>query len=306
MICSRSRVRLDPRCASLGVSHDGFTIVEMLVVAVLIAILASLSLSGLAIARQRARIDKTRTTIRKLNEVIVPHYDSYLDRRVPFTSSSNARNNARNRLRAIRELMVYEMPDSWADVPNGVAAVTVLNASCQTGPVLAYAATKQASSPSADNGSAECLYMIVSRGGIDTDQMSHFRADEIGDVDKDGAPEFLDGFGRPIEFFRWAPGVASPVQPQDPLNFHDPFDPQRVDMGADTAAYALVPLIVSGGVDRIIGLVVKTGNSWSQEVPANPGILEIRNASVGRNVGAPISGSSAHIDNITNHDLIKK
>ena len=30
----------------------------------------------------------------------------------------------------------------------------------------------------------------------------------IGDTDDDGAPEFLDGWGRPIEFIRWPTGFA--------------------------------------------------------------------------------------------------
>ena len=38
--------------------------------------------------------------------------------------------------------------------------------------------------------SAECLQMIVVRGGFAPDAVEQFRSDEIGDFDKDGAPEF--------------------------------------------------------------------------------------------------------------------
>jgi hypothetical protein len=56
---------------------------------------------------------------------------------------------------------------------------------------------------------AECLYMMVStirddRGAA----MDFFKEDEIDDVDGDGMPEILDGWGRPIMFLRWAPGFT--------------------------------------------------------------------------------------------------
>ena len=85
--------------------------------------------------------------------------------------------------------------------------------------------------------------------------MEQFSPSEIGDTDKNGWPEFLDGWGRPIFFLRWAPGCSanhttggvvdgySDIQSGDPTKDHDPFDPHR----ADQAAYHLIPLIYSEG-----------------------------------------------------------
>jgi len=269
-------------------ARRGFTLVELLVVVVLITLLASMTLSGLAVARQRARLARTKSTIRKLHEIVVPHYESYLRRRVPFAMTASARTNATNRLRAIRELMVFEMPDSWDDVGGSVPP------HCQTGPVRAYAVAKSAAT--AANGPAECLYLIVSRGGLEPDLLEQFRSDEIGDVDKDGAPEFLDGWNQPIIFLRWAPGFSSALQVPDATNHHDPFDPQRVD----AAGYALVPLIVSGGGDRTIGLWFDQASGW-QQWRVSPGLQTI----VG--LSNPVLGSVASVsvaaDNVTNHDL---
>ncbi len=53
-----------------------------------------------------------------------------------------------------------------------------------------------------ENGGPECLYMIVSMGNPEA--MEQFGQDEIGDVDGDGLPEFIDGWGMPISFLRWA------------------------------------------------------------------------------------------------------
>ena len=57
------------------------------------------------------------------------------------------------------------------------------------------------------NGPAELLYMIVSMGSPEA--MEQFNSSEIGDTDNNGYPEFLDGWGRPIFFLRWAPGFST-------------------------------------------------------------------------------------------------
>jgi prepilin-type N-terminal cleavage/methylation domain-containing protein len=101
----------------------------------------------------------------------------------------------------------------------------------------------------------ECLYMILTT--ITTDETlgnEQFHASEIGDVDGDGAPEFIDGWGQPIGFLRWAPGFISDMQYPDPVNAHDGFDP----MGVDPIAYNLTPLVFSFGPDRDGGLELHT------------------------------------------------
>jgi prepilin-type N-terminal cleavage/methylation domain-containing protein len=103
-----------------------FTLIELLVVVVIITVLASLSLAGLAGARQRAKIDKTRSTIRKIDAIIRPMYDSYRTRRVAVASSANRRTSATAQLAARRTLMLYEMPDTWSDVPATSSALLTL------------------------------------------------------------------------------------------------------------------------------------------------------------------------------------
>ena len=67
------------------------------------------------------------------------------------------------------------------------------------------------------NQSAECLYMIVINACGDGEAKTLFSESTIGDTDGDGAPEFLDGWGHPISFLRWAPGFVSDIQ----LNVND-------------------------------------------------------------------------------------
>jgi hypothetical protein len=60
-----------------------------------------------------------------------------------------------------------------------------------------------------------------------------FAKQDIGDVDEDGAPEFIDGWGQPIRWMRWAPGMVSNLQPMNADGTrvdHDPLDVYRRDM----------------------------------------------------------------------------
>ncbi len=300
--------------------RSAFTLIELMVVTVLIISLAGLALAGMGVARQRAKIDKTKSTIRKLHEIIVPHYESYIRRRVPLpTGLASNTAIARERLQRIRTLTLYEMPDSWADVATDPAtALGGLPSYAHGAATLSYAGKKFAvsqqtgASPSNANGTAECLFMIVSRGVGDTEVLQQFREDEIGDTDGDKAEEFVDAWGSAIEFVRWPAGAhlltpPSPIQPADGSLRHDPFDPQRVDAGP---GYALVPLIVSPGPDRLANLAVTPDAGWTAVRISSPqGLLTITatNSQMPLLIGGPFDpSSSAARDNITNHDLTTK
>ena len=94
--------------------------------------------------------------------------------------------------------------------------------------------------------------MIVSMGTPEA--MEQFNASEIGDTNQNGYPEFLDGWGQPIFFLRWAPGFSpySQIQVANSTSNHDPFDPRNVE-GGTAGAYQLLPLVYS--VDRTAILV---------------------------------------------------
>jgi hypothetical protein len=60
-----------------------------------------------------------------------------------------------------------------------------------------------------DNQGAECLYLTIMLSTGDGEARTLFSERDIGDTDEDGAPEFLDGWGRPIHFIRWSAGFAA-------------------------------------------------------------------------------------------------
>ncbi len=203
---------------------------------------------------------------------------------------------AEARLYALREMMLMEMPDRWSDI--ALAPVTVGSTPTLGDPLYLDAPAVRVNSTThyrtelanvylrryralatrvnsitgvkntvediKANQSAECLYMIVTLACGDGEARSQFGESSIGDTDGDGAPEFLDGWGHPISFLRWAPGFDSQIE----LNAndlsklskndqtvaiakdHDPFDVFR----SDSFAFRLVPLIYSGGRDESSGL----------------------------------------------------
>lgn len=277
----------------------GFTLVELLVALVIVSILAALSLSGLAVIRRRAKEDATRTTIRKIHEVIIPMYESYLDKRLSASAINSVTLTGslafqRKKLVAIRKTLAFEMPDNWDDV--GSVPSDFVN-----GRTRSYA--NYEGSADAPYGSAECLYMICTLSGFEPEAMENFRAAEIGDADGDGKPEFHDAWGSPIAFIRWPTGFAGPLTLNQTTD--DPFDPDNVDASRSSPpaapfAYGVTPLIYSPGIDKEYGLEI--AQAIGSQSDADISDLDVVTSPAGGHFAATTSVSQS-ADNITNHDL---
>ncbi|MBX9790780.1 MAG: type II secretion system GspH family protein [Pirellulales bacterium] len=204
------------------------------------------------------------------------------------------------KLAALRELMRMELPDRYNDLlfppdpqiwtnaqnPAGTMIANLSdyqdgsNQRIPTFPALrmAYLRRVQAINPSRrvydiiydpttglarQNQRAECLYLIMTTGFADENDDIPWHPRDVADTDNDGMPEFVDGWGTPIEWIRWPAGFYSELQPIGPSGDHDattspdPFDPRGVDRVAYDSSqpqrtprgYALFPLIMSAGPD---------------------------------------------------------
>jgi type II secretory pathway pseudopilin PulG len=194
---------------------------------------------------------------------------------------------AQARLLALREMMVMEIPDRWSDVllnavgppnnddasPNAtekypiyfnertdLSNVYLRRYRSLVGRTNTITKNDNTVGDILDNQGAECLYMVITLATGDGEARGLFAENTIGDTDGDGASEFLDGWGNPIEFLRWAPGFDSLVQlnttalaamtPDEShaaiAKDHDPFDMFRMD----ASAFRLMPLIYSLGPDE--------------------------------------------------------
>ncbi|MFC1597263.1 type II secretion system protein [Planctomycetota bacterium] len=283
-----------------AVRSGGFTMVELLVVVAIIAMLAAMMLGAVHVSREAAREMKTESTIRKIDGVVTNLYDSYRTRRAPiFSGNVSPDVAARARLVALRDIMRMEMPERWADVTDDPVAIADTDGNTIPRPALSWAYLRRyrqseitmvgAYGPGTMRGegrerlnrysSAECLYMIVGMAG-GADARGQFHENETGDADGDGLLEFHDGWGNPILFLRWAPGLTgSPLQTQvffDPeddkifernavaaekgaLMDHDPFDSRNVQ----SHAYRLVPYIYSAGPDGIYDINFEGGYTFT-------------------------------------------
>jgi prepilin-type N-terminal cleavage/methylation domain-containing protein len=282
--------------------RSAFTLMELLIVITIIAIIAGLALSGLASAVNDARVARTRAQISKIDTLIMERWEGYRTRAVPIRipPGLSPRIAAQMRIHALRDLMRMELPDRRTDVINGPCdydpRLDAMNNPIQnrmTSPSLRNSylrlVNRQAGSLAGwtePSQGAECLYLILAtmKDG-DKSALEFFTPDEIGDVDGDGMKEILDGFGRPIEFLRWAPGYtieqpgpdlewgvantddngnmvddefAEFLLAGDDFTFNlttqsrnrdaspDPFDPLKLDV----TSFGLKPLIFSSGLDR--------------------------------------------------------
>lgn len=260
-----------------------FTLVELLVVLCIIGILASILLGALYASQEKARAEQTRKTITKIDSLIRAQWDTYRTRRLAIERNPawSAREFAAEQLKMRWALQRAEMPDRYSDITlNGTSAnigacgpnalqdayLAAINFYRQQFNALNAVSDDQAAYFNrirATNQSAECLYLTVTVGLNGLDEVQFFES-EIGDTDEDGMPEFLDGYGQPINFLRWAPGFSSDLQPRDPINSPDPLDPLGVgrQLGSQPAILAptggggtgdygfkLYPLIYSVGPD---------------------------------------------------------
>lgn len=267
----------------------------------------------------------------------------------PLTQGGDQRVVAMARLAGLREIMRLELPDRWSDVvgwndggvtgltatanpPSDTDVLPVVTAidlqnrlwliqnvpSLTTVYARRYAAMQQAAvtgEKARENESAECLYLIIMNATGDGEARGMFKPNDIGDTDEDGALEFVDGWGKPISFLRWAPGFNSDAQlsmasllrlqaktdgdalvAQAILDDHDPFDVFRLDNPTTVAlrGWRLLPLIVSGGGDEEIGLRFE-----GTRLPTLNPYLDIGSGNyLGEAIDVEIAG-----DDITNHNV---
>ncbi len=284
--------------------RTAFTLVEMLVTVTVIAILAGMVMGALRFGRREAREARTAATITKLDRIIMQKYESYMTRRVPIRIPPRTppQQAAQMRLQALRDLMRMEMPERWNDVRGDpVSGIQRPALSVAYFALFQDALSRAGEEKVGLNSHAECLYLIVMTGT--SSAREQFSESEIGDTDGDGLMEFLDGWGKPIYFLRWAPGFTSEstIQSGDPVNDHDPLDVRNVD----PPAFRLVPLIYSGGNDNSRYDPI-TGQNEHYDINTGQNVQFNGDPYADPSIGAPMDkhgDGMNHYDNITNHAI---
>ena len=248
------------------IARRGFTLTELMLVVVIVAILASLTMTVQRSAVESTRRERTIATIRKIDAALTSAYEKYQYRKPDVSSfigniEKNLENSSRGgeefkvrpqaektqmiyhwvlrqlyrmpwlewnersfispedvqtvdnqfapyilRTIMLREILLADFPDCFDEVNYDYP---ILNIS--PSPVhLAYQKFKYTLQQTAANSrdgdiSADLLYLILMNTSPET--RGTFLDRETADTNNNGIPEFIDGWGNPIRFIRWAPAL---------------------------------------------------------------------------------------------------
>lgn len=191
------------RCAARSRPRSGFTLIELMVVIVVIAILISLLLPAIGNVRARARDAQVRSEISQLETAI-----SQFKQRFQMDPPSR--------------IVLYETPAGWAGDPTNRALVR------QLWPQFDFSADHDIDHNGSASGShtltgGECLVFFL--GGILTDSPSiPLNRRAATGFSKNPMRPFDQGGNREGPFFEFDPGRFSDVNPT-PNNFPEYLDP---------------------------------------------------------------------------------
>ncbi len=136
----------------------------------------------------------------------------------------------------------------------------------------------------------------------ENDVLENFAQGDIGTDPKNPKMQcFIDSWGNPIQFLRWAPGFTSPLQPANPTD-RDQTDPTGF-YGNPPTTFALYPLIYSAGPDGFYDLLADNGGFHysTQTIPNNPFASGGSGAGFGSTTNA--SGQNGNVDNVHNQAI---
>ncbi len=159
--------------------RSGFTLIELLVVIGVIVFLITMTVSVVNSVITTSREKRTIATIRKVDSLLT-------DRMEAFTMGLKSQKLTGTDLKSIhtkKSAFKRYFPQT-----------------------LAEAGLADTDDPADPTASSEALYEFLVNGesfGAPSVDLDAFDSQEVSDTDGDGRPEFLDGWGRPLRFYRW-------------------------------------------------------------------------------------------------------
>lgn len=233
---SHRQLSLSPRSR-----RAAFTLIELLIVIAVLALLISLVISVARGVIGSAKAAATKATMQKVNDLLmkrVAAFERYCDAQDKLASSVSPSYVSRklnyNVYQTVRQGYqalggTGEIPDSyWASNSIYRPALLLLARKAyfkQMFPQSLAELRMDTSWPSDDeelgkintSGStehAEVLYLSLTKldsFGVEATAIDQFKSDELKDTDGNGIPEFIDGWGNPIRFYRWPTRLVRPA-----------------------------------------------------------------------------------------------
>ncbi len=263
-----------------GSQPGGFTLVELLVVITIIASMMAVFTAVVGNMLGGARHTATEATITKIHRIIQQRRGAFATYQLKQSEISQA-----------MRLIQVAAPGGFTsrEIRRLAPVVARKNIFRQAFP------QNQTEKPLPGNvvseaDSAEVLYWVLTSGndlGAFTASEIRFSSSELADQDDDGLPELVDGWGKPLRFYRWptrlirqgGPGtVVTPTQLDAAQMILGTVSPQRFEQDPDESATELfarwivaqganlgeirfhtpstwhAPLVVSCGADQQLGL----------------------------------------------------
>ena len=321
--------------------RGGFTIVELMMVVGIMLFLIATSAFVVRNIGNKAREKATMATIVKINGMVLnrveamrkaldsPKNQQMIQSLVgqKYTSLVNA-NGAKYRSlpRPVVEILVRK--DIFREnLPQYIAENVDINAAMG-------AAAGMAGADAGVSISSEYLYYILTSHqtyGVPPVGEDAFTASEVKDTDGDGLLEFVDGWGKPLRFYRWPTRVIRPeagaidrvfasyffaglppvpaagFNEQDPLSV-DPDDPQSRIEHENARSGDLLISLFNTSVSYNAGEYATAGTYWLPLIvsPGEDGVLGLYEPHDFTNCGVlaqRIAGATDGVyDNITNHN----
>lgn len=212
------------KCAALPSNkQSAFTLIEILVVVAIVGVLMAALGGVLANTARKAREAATIAVIQKVDALLqdrIKGFDRYTKSR-DFQQLVNSRKASvwdptfatsvnRKFVEAAtrKDLFRISFPQSFSEPVelSGTSALAKMLAD-PSSPTYVPANHKS------ETESAALLYYVVSRMqvfGVAPVAEAEFSTSEVADTDKDGLLEFVDGWGRPLRFYRWPTRLLRP------------------------------------------------------------------------------------------------
>ena len=210
-------------------SKTGFTLVELLVVIIIVALLSALTLGALRTGGIRAKEDAARSFIVHISDSLLELFEELDDQGMASSRTVSAVNAHDG---AVSYDIRWQLPVSRLDAFQrrlGNLASKSIQQCGDSLPPFGSTYNSYGQNIGAANESAECLYMIMTQTGYFADFLETLHETQVADTDGNGLNEFVDTWGTAIRF------EFSPATPNNSFTIQN------------------LPVIRSAGVDLEFG-----------------------------------------------------
>ena len=202
-------------------TRPGFTLIEMLVVISIIIALAALTIQVAGTIFNTARRARTSALLAKIEAKIKSRQENFarlnLKKFEPiakqeFSQDFNVTSPRQVKLLAHKLAFKRAFPQTWQELSDTLTIAQWQDVMRKLGrDPLPPQNPPTLLSPTVE--SSEVLLFVLTQDellGVPAVDADEFSESEIGDLDEDGIKEFIDGWGRPLRFYRWPTRLIRP------------------------------------------------------------------------------------------------